>query len=69
MQNKIVDLNNHLFEVLERLKDDEICDSKESLEKEIRRADAVINIADEIIKVNALQLEAYKVIIVEAPHS
>lgn len=47
MRNTLVDLNNHLFEQMERLNDDELTD--EELEKEIKRADAMKDIATQII--------------------
>ena len=42
MRNTLTDLNNHLFEQLERLTD-------EQLEKEIKRTDAMKDIATQII--------------------
>ena len=47
MRNTLVDLNNHLFEQLERLNDEELTD--EELEKEIKRTDAMKDIATQII--------------------
>ena len=47
MRNTLVDLNNHLFEQLERLNDEELTD--EQLEKEIKRTDAMKDIAAQII--------------------
>jgi len=47
MKNKLIDLNNHLFEELERLNDDELDDEK--LDKEIKRAKAMEGIAKNII--------------------
>ena len=47
MRNTLVDLNNHLFEQLERLNDEELTD--EELEKEIKRTDAMKDIAAQII--------------------
>ena len=39
MKNTLTDLNNYLFESIERLNDDTMTD--EQLEKEIRRSDAI----------------------------
>ena len=47
MRNTLVDLDNHLFEQLERLNDEELTD--EELEKEIKRTDAMKDIATQII--------------------
>lgn len=47
MQNKLVDLNNHLFEALERLNDEELTDDK--LKMEIERSKAITGIANSII--------------------
>ena len=47
MRNTLVDLNNHLFEQLERLNDEELTD--EQLEKEMKRTDAIKDIATRII--------------------
>ena len=57
-KNKLADLNNHLFEQLERLNDDEL--SGEELEKEIQRAKAMTDIAGQIIASGKLAFEAYK---------
>ncbi|MFD2388769.1 hypothetical protein [Enterococcus rivorum] len=46
-QNKLTDLNNHLFEQIERLNDDAL--NMEELEKEIKRAQAMKGIAEKII--------------------
>lgn len=58
MKNKLSDLNNHLFECLERLTDDSI--DEQELEKEIKRSDAVTKIAKTIIDNGALALSAKK---------
>lgn len=47
MKNTLSDLNNHLFEALERLNDDDLDD--EGLEKELKKADGIVNIANTII--------------------
>ena len=58
MKNKLVDLNNHLFESLERLMDDELTD--EQLEKEVHRSRAVTSVAKTIIQNSQLALNATK---------
>lgn len=47
VKNTLLDLNDHLFEQMERLNDDDLTD--EELEKEIKRADAMKDIAKQII--------------------
>lgn len=48
MKNTLGDLNNYLFEQLERLNDDDL--SAEQLEKEIRKTDSIVKVADKIIQ-------------------
>jgi hypothetical protein len=55
MKNKLSDLNDHLFAQIERLGEEELTD--EQIEKEAKRADAIVNIADQIIKNAELQLK------------
>lgn len=55
MKNGIQDLNNYLFEQLERLQDDL---TDEELEKELKRASGVSNIATKILETETL---AFKV--------
>ena len=55
-RNKLTDLNNHLFEQLERLNDDEL--SAEKLDMEVKRAKAMSRIASDIISNAALAFEA-----------
>lgn len=56
-QNKLMDLNNHLFEAIERLEDDDICKDTESTLSEIKKAHAISVIGKQIIDNNRLQLD------------
>lgn len=57
-KNKLSDLNNHLFEELERLNDDEL--KGDALQEERERAKAMANIAQTIINNGELALKAQK---------
>ena len=58
MKNTLSDLNNHLFACLERLNDENI--SEDALRKEIKRANAVSDIASNIVANANVQLQAIK---------
>lgn len=58
MKNTLTDLNNYLFEQLERLQDDDLDDA--GLEKEIQRSEAVQKVAKTIIDNGQLALQAKK---------
>lgn len=58
MNNTLPDLNNYLFEAIERLNDDSLSD--EQLDKEIKRSEAVQKVAKTIISNAQLALEAKK---------
>lgn len=58
MRNTMTDLNNYLFESIERLNDDNLND--EQLEREIKRSEAVQKIANTIIANGNLALQAKK---------
>lgn len=58
MKNTLSDLNNYLFESIERLNDDKLDDA--ALEKEIKRSEAVQKVAKTIIDNGALALQAQK---------
>lgn len=60
MKNKLIDLNNHLFEMIERLNDDL---SDEELEKEIKRAAAMSNLSKQVIDNAKVELEATKLVL------
>lgn len=50
MKNKLSDLNNYLFEELERLNDDETLNSDENFEKELKRSKAITTVSSQIIQ-------------------
>lgn len=56
MKNKLVDLNNHLFEQLERLGDEDITPDK--VEQEIKRTDAIVAVSEQIVANANLALRA-----------
>lgn len=56
MKNKLSDLNNHLFAQLERLGDEEL--TGEQIADEVKRAEAISGVADQIIRNADLQLKA-----------
>lgn len=58
MKNTLTDLNNYLFESIERLLDDSLSD--EELEKEIKRSETVQKVAKTIIDNGSLALQAQK---------
>jgi hypothetical protein len=60
MKNKIVDLNNHLFAQLERLSDETL--SPEQLDREVKRTDAIVAVADQLVRSAAVSLGAAKLI-------
>lgn len=60
MKNTLVDLNNHLFEQMERLNDEEL--TPDQLDMEIKRAKAMTAIATNIIDNGTLALNSQKYI-------
>ena len=48
MKNTLSDLNNYLFEAMERLTDDSM--SSDQLEQEIKRAESMSKVANQIIQ-------------------
>lgn len=57
-RNKLVDLNNHLFEQMERLNDEEL--TQEELEKEMTRSKSMTDISQNIIENAKLALDVAK---------
>lgn len=60
MKNKLTDLNNHLFAQLERLGEEGL--TAEQIEQEGKRADAIVAVADQIIRNADTALKAAKII-------
>lgn len=57
-KNRLSDLNDHLFAQLERLTDENL--SSEQIETEVKRAEAVVAVADQITDIADMQLRAAK---------
>lgn len=55
MKNTLTDLNNYLFETLERLLDDNLTD--EQMQREIVRSEAVTSVAETVIHNGELALK------------
>ncbi|RWB96476.1 MAG: hypothetical protein EOQ56_25465 [Mesorhizobium sp.] len=60
MKNRLSDLNNHLFAQLERLSDEDL--TKEQIEQEATRGEAIVAVADQIIRNAALQIKAAELV-------
>jgi hypothetical protein len=60
MKNKLTDLNNHLFAQMERLSDEGL--SGEQIADEVKRADAVVAVAEQIVRNADLQLKAVSIL-------
>ena len=58
MKNSIQDLNNYLFEQMERIMEDGISD--EELERELKKTDAVTRISGQIINNAELVYKSFK---------
>ena len=48
MRNTLTDLNNYLFEQLERINNDEL--TQEQLEVELRKTDSIVKVSEKIIQ-------------------
>lgn len=60
MKNNLSDVNNYLFEQLERLNDDETLSENDNFDKEIKRAKAVSTLCSTIVSNANLILNAKK---------
>jgi hypothetical protein len=58
MKNKLSDLNNHLFAQLERLSEEDLC--PDDLEREVRRAEAMVEVSEQVLKIADTGLKAAK---------
>lgn len=58
MKNKMSDLNNHLFAQLERLASEDL--TPEQIDQEVKRADAIVSLTDQVSRNADLQLKAAK---------
>lgn len=56
MKNTLGDLNNHLFAQLEKLTDEDLIGDE--LDSEIRRAESISKVSEQIIKTGELQFKA-----------
>ncbi|PZO81631.1 MAG: hypothetical protein DI629_03580 [Mesorhizobium amorphae] len=59
MKNRLSDLNNHLFAQMERLSEEGL--SAEQINQEATRSAAMVDLADQIIRNAALQIQAAKI--------
>lgn len=58
MKNTLTDLNNYLFEQLERLNDDDL--TEEQLERELKKTDSIVKVSDKIIQNGELAFRTMK---------
>lgn len=58
MRNTLTDLNNYLFEQLERLNDDEL--TSEELDRELQKTDSIVKISEKIIENGELAFKTMK---------
>lgn len=59
MKNRLSDLNNHLFAQMERLSEENL--TAEQIGHEAKRSEAMVAVADQIIRNAALQIQAAKI--------
>lgn len=58
MQNKLIDLNNILFEQIERINDDDL--NEDDLKIQLNKAKHINDIAKNIVDINRLAFDALK---------
>jgi hypothetical protein len=59
-KNRLCDLNDHLFAQIERLSDED--NTPEKIDQEHKRAEAMVGVADQILRTTAVQLQAAKLV-------
>lgn len=58
MKNTLADLNDYLFEQLERINDDSL--SPEELERELKKTDSIVKVSEKIIQNGELAFRTMK---------
>lgn len=58
MKNTLLDLNNYLFEQIERLNDEEL--TEEQLDRELKKTDSIVKISEKIIENGELAFKTMK---------
>lgn len=51
----LADMQEHLFEMAERLLDDEVCSNREQIASEIDKANALVNIAAQVVQIKDVE--------------
>lgn len=59
-KNRLSDLNDHLFAQIERLSEEDL--SPEKIDLEHKRAEAMVAVADQILRTAAVQIQAARMI-------
>ncbi|WP_050752033.1 hypothetical protein [Nitrobacter sp. Nb-311A] len=59
-KNRLCDLNDHLFAQIERLADED--STPEKIDQEHKRAEAMVGVADQILRTAAVQLQTAKMV-------
>ena len=52
-------MTEHLFEMAERLLDDEVCSDKEHIASEVNKAQAMAELADMVVKIETTKMEQF----------
>lgn len=59
-KNRLSDLNDHLFAQIERLSQEEL--TAEQIDTEVKRGNAIVAVADQILRHASLQVQAAKIV-------